>query len=119
MNEENKIIKHKKKNKKRHNKVVELWTPIKTWIDSYRCHVCHIVMSKREPSLSPQRITSCGHITCAKCIVQSYLLEMNPMCPVAGCGIYINPEKADLSVKSTLHCGCVYDECRCFDLEVS
>jgi hypothetical protein len=63
-----------------------------TWnIPFYRCQACHHVMSKKEPSTTPQQIYSCGHITCANCIVNSFFVELNPLCPVDGCGKRVNP----------------------------
>lgn len=69
----------------------ELWGPPKGWIKFYRCEACYQIMSKKEATKCPQRINICGHITCAKCIVTSYLVELNPNCPVKGCNKCIDP----------------------------
>jgi len=68
-----------------------LWGDVKHWIPSYRCQSCNIVMSKKIATLTPQKIYVCGHITCAHCIVESYLIDQNPVCPVKGCGCWVNP----------------------------
>lgn len=73
----------------------ELWEPPKGWIASYRCGACHQIMTRKEASKCPQRINTCGHIMCAKCIVSSYLVELNPLCPVEGCGKCVNPKRTD------------------------
>jgi hypothetical protein len=88
--------KHNKNRKYRnHSKKInpdgELWGPIKGWLPFYRCQVCHTIMSKKEPSKSPQKIYVCGHVTCARCIVNSYLVDLNPTCPVNKCGKHVNP----------------------------
>lgn len=67
------------------------WGPTKSWIPSYRCNVCKERMTNKLVSKAPQVIYTCKHVVCAKCIAQSYFIELNPVCPVAGCGIYINP----------------------------
>jgi hypothetical protein len=71
----------------------DLWSPPKGWLSFYRCQSCREVMSKKDASKCPQRINMCGHITCAKCIVTSYLVELNPLCPVEGCGKCVNPRQ--------------------------
>lgn len=71
----------------------DLWAPPKGWLPFYRCQACHELMSKKEASKTPQRIFACGHITCAKCIVTSYLVELNPLCPVEGCDMCVNPRQ--------------------------
>ena len=73
----------------------ELWQPPKGWLDSYRCAACRQIMARKEPYKCPQRINTCGHITCAKCIVTSYLVELNPLCPVEGCGKCVNPKQKE------------------------
>lgn len=73
----------------------ELWLPQKGWIPFYRCQACHEIMSKKEPSKCPQRINSCGHITCAKCIVTSYLVDLNPLCPVKDCSKCVDPHQKE------------------------
>lgn len=84
-----------KKVKKQAKKSGELWSPPKGWLKFYRCTACRVVMSRKEPSKCPQRINACGHITCAKCIVTSYLVELNPNCPVEGCGKCVNPKQKE------------------------
>lgn len=87
-------IKSNKKSKPKYrSKNGDLWSPPKGWIAFYRCQACKNVMSKKEPSKCPQQIHSCGHITCAKCIVQSFLVELNPVCPVKDCGKCVNPKQ--------------------------
>ncbi len=71
----------------------DLWSPPKGWLPFYRCQACHEVMSKKDAPKFPQRIHACDHITCAKCIVTSYLVELNPLCPVEGCGKCVNPRE--------------------------
>lgn len=73
----------------------ELWHPPKGWIASYRCGACRQIMTRKEAFKCPQRINTCGHITCAKCIVSSYLVELNPLCPVEGCGKCVNPKQKE------------------------
>lgn len=73
----------------------ELWVQQRGWIPFYRCQACHEVMSKKEDSRCPQRINSCGHITCAKCIVTSYLVDLNPLCPVKDCGKCVDPNQKE------------------------
>lgn len=68
-----------------------LWNAIHEWIPSYRCQVCCEIMSKKSISKSPQKINSCGHFMCARCIIYSYYIELNPICPVKGCMKCINP----------------------------
>ncbi len=87
----------KQKNKpyKYRSKNGELWFPPKGWLKSYRCAACHEIMTRKDPPKCPQQITSCGHITCAKCIVTSYLVELNPHCPVEGCGKCVNPRQKE------------------------
>ena len=81
-------------------KFMDLWGPAKGWLASYRCHACKELMTKKEASKSPQYINACGHITCAKCIVKSYFIDHNPLCPVKDCGIYIDP-KMNMSTPDT------------------
>ncbi len=71
----------------------ELWEPPKGWLQSYRCAACHVIMTRKEASKCPQRINACGHITCAKCIVTSYLVELNQLCPVEECNKCVNPKQ--------------------------
>lgn len=85
--------KHHTKPPKYRSKNGELWMPPKGWLPFYRCQACHEVMSKKDATKCPQQITSCGHITCAKCIVTSYLVELNPHCPVKGCGKCVDPKQ--------------------------
>ena len=85
-----------KKSKKHYKKCAkngELWSPAKGWLRSYRCAACHNVMSRKEAPKCPHIIHNCGHITCANCIVKSYLVELNPLCPVEGCGKCVNPKQ--------------------------
>ncbi len=84
-----------KKDKKKAKKSGEFWSTPKGWLKFYRCTACRAVMSRKEPSKCPQRINACGHITCAKCIVTSYLVELNPICPVEGCGKCVNPKQKE------------------------
>jgi hypothetical protein len=49
-------------------------------------------MSKKDPAKTPQSIKSCRHITCANCIVKSYFVDLNPICPVDNCGKCVNPK---------------------------
>ena len=73
----------------------ELWGPVKEWISSYRCQVCHSVMSKKYSTKYPQRVYACGHIMCNSCIINSYLVELKHYCPVEGCNIFVNPKWAN------------------------
>jgi hypothetical protein len=84
-----------KKAPKYRSKQGELWQPPKGWLASYRCAACRVIMTRKEASKCPQRINACDHITCAKCIVSSYLVELNPLCPVAGCGKCVNPKRKE------------------------
>jgi len=88
-------------NKKHTNPPVNerFWHRVTWIIPFYRCQVCHNVMSKKIPTTAPQQIYSCGHITCAKCIVNSFFVELNPFCPVDGCNKYVN---ASISTHTTL-----------------
>lgn len=70
----------------------QLWKKVTWVIPFYRCQACHEVMSKKIPSKVPQYINSCEHITCANCIVKSFFVELNPLCPVEGCGKCVNPK---------------------------
>ncbi len=104
------------------SRFMDLWSPPKGWLASYRCHACREVMSKKEASKSPQRINACGHITCAKCIVKSYFVDQNPLCPVKDCGVCVDPktkvttsasvtpENSVLSVESD---ECLWGVCMC------
>ena len=85
----------KTKNRKpyKYRSKTELWEPPNGWLPFYRCQACREIMSKKEPSKCPQRISSCGHITCAKCIVTSYLVELNPYCPVKDCKVCVNSKQ--------------------------
>ena len=74
-----------------HKKSGSLWTPAKGWLPRYRCAACHEIMTRKEASKCPQKIHACDHIVCAKCIVTSFLVELNPICPVKGCGKCVNP----------------------------
>ncbi len=87
--------KHHSKPHKYRSKNGELWVPPKGWLPFYRCQACHEVMSKKDAPKCPQKIIACGHITCAKCIVTSYLVELNSLCPVEGCGKCVNPKQKD------------------------
>lgn len=89
------IEKPKAKKPHKYRSKTELWEPPKGWLPFYRCQACREIMSKKEPSKSPQRISSCGHITCAKCIVTSYLVELNPFCPVKDCKMCVNPKQTE------------------------
>jgi hypothetical protein len=81
----------------------ELWSSPTGWLPSYHCQVCNQIMSKKDETKTPQRINNCGHITCANCIVKSYLVDLNHLCPVTGCGKYVNPkEKNAISSISTI-----------------
>ena len=82
---------YNKKNKSGDN---GLWIDAVGWLPHYRCSTCREVMSRKDPSKSPQKIKSCAHIVCAGCIAKSYYLELNPLCPVAGCGKCVNPSDA-------------------------
>jgi hypothetical protein len=99
---------------------MDLWSPPNGWLASYLCQSCKELMTKKEASKSPQRINACGHITCAKCIVKSYFLDQNPLCPVKNCGVYVDPkintstpvtpENSVLSVESD---ECLWGVCMC------
>jgi hypothetical protein len=73
----------------------DLWNPPKGWLKFYRCQACKEVMSKKIPTKTPQRIESCGHITCASCIAKSYLVDLNPQCPVEGCDKCVDPHQKE------------------------
>lgn len=90
------LVTSKKNNSKSYkyrSKNGQLWSPPKGWLKSYRCAACHEVMTRKDAPKCPQKITTCGHITCAKCIVTSYLVELSPFCPVEGCGKCVNPRQ--------------------------
>ncbi len=87
-NQKNKPHKYRSKNG-------ELWFPPKGWLKSYRCAACHEIMTRKDAPKCPQKIAACGHITCAKCIVTSYLVELNPLCPVEGCGKCVDPRQKE------------------------
>lgn len=74
----------------------DLWSPAKGWLTHYRCAACHVVMSRKEATKFPQRIHACDHITCANCIINSYLVEHNPICPVKDCGKCVNHKQKEL-----------------------
>lgn len=84
-----------KKPLKYRSKNGELWAPAKGWLISYRCAACREIMTRKEASKCPQRINACDHITCAKCIVRSYLVDLNPLCPVKDCGKCVNPKQKE------------------------
>lgn len=67
------------------------WGPISSYLPSYRCKCCNKVMSRKEPSKFPQKIYSCGHIVCANCIVKSYYIDLQQLCPVYNCNKCVNP----------------------------
>jgi hypothetical protein len=69
----------------------QFWRPVTWQIPFYRCQACKEVMSRKDPSKTPQMIYSCKHITCAKCIVSSFFVELNPLCPVKDCDVCVNP----------------------------
>jgi hypothetical protein len=69
----------------------QFWRPVTWVIPFYRCQACKEVMSRKEPHKTPQFIYSCKHITCARCISKSFFVELNPLCPVDGCNISVNP----------------------------
>lgn len=69
----------------------ELWFTPRGWISTYRCQSCNIIMTKKDPAKRPQMIASCSHIVCANCITTSYFVNLNNMCPVKDCGVYVNP----------------------------
>ncbi len=71
----------------------DLWNPPKGWLRFYRCQACKEVMSKKIPTKYPQCIESCGHVTCANCIAKSYLVDLNPHCPVKDCGKCVDPRQ--------------------------
>lgn len=73
-----------------------LWFPPKGWLTSYRCQCCNEIMTKKNPTKTPQCITTCGHIMCAKCIVNSYFIELSILCPVKDCGKYVDPKDEPL-----------------------
>ena len=77
------------------SKNAELWQPARGWLPFYRCQACREIMTRKIPTKFPQKINSCGHITCAKCIVSSYLVQLNPICPVAGCAKCVNPKQKE------------------------
>lgn len=84
--------KHKKQNKHFDDFTACYWFPAKGWLKYYRCAACKEIMTRKEPSKTPQVITACGHITCANCIVKSYLIDLEPLCPVKDCGVCVNPD---------------------------
>ena len=83
--------KHHKTHKKHSKMGTDLWGVANGWLPHYRCTACWQVMSRKEPAKCPQKIYSCGHIVCANCIVKSYLVELNPLCPVKDCNKCVNP----------------------------
>lgn len=85
------IKKQNKKSYKYRTRNGELWRSAKDWLPFYRCQACHILMSRKKATTFPQRINTCGHITCAKCIVNSYIVDLNPLCPVKECDKCVNP----------------------------
>lgn len=68
-----------------------IWVPANGWLRHYRCAACREIMSRKIPAKCPQKILNCEHIVCANCIVKSYLIKFNPICPVKGCGKCVNP----------------------------
>ncbi len=68
------------------SKNANLWSPARGWLKSYRCQACKVILCRKNGYTFPQLITNCGHITCAKCITTSYLINHNSVCPVNGCG---------------------------------
>ena len=83
--------KHRVKPHKNINKG-ELWGEPTGWTKSYHCEVCFVLLSKKDAARNPQVIYACNHLVCGKCIVKSYLVDLNPICPVPNCGIVINPK---------------------------
>ncbi len=77
-----------------HKEGGNLWSPAKGWLTYYRCSTCKEVMTRKDPAKCPQKIHACEHIVCAKCIVKSFLIELNPACPVKDCGKCVNPRTA-------------------------
>lgn len=78
------------------SKYLDLWRPAQGWLTSYKCASCCQVMSRKIPSKCPQRITNCGHITCANCITKSYFIELNPLCPVKDCTKCVNLKQKNI-----------------------
>lgn len=74
-----------------HKQSGNLWAPAKGWLTHYRCSACREVMTRKIAAKCPQKIHACEHIVCAKCIVKSFLIELNPICPVKHCGKCVNP----------------------------
>ena len=74
-----------------HKQSGNLWTPAKGWLTHYRCSTCKEVMTRKIAAKCPQKIHACDHIVCANCIVKSFLIELNPICPVKDCGKCVNP----------------------------
>jgi hypothetical protein len=118
---------HKKQNKKDGN----LWDPANGWLPYYRCTACWQVMSRKDPAKCPQMIYACEHIVCAKCIVKSYLVELNPLCPVKDCDTCVNPRNPvkteSLPILSETpppvmedefcECGRTHEKCACHLIE--
>lgn len=73
----------------------DLWGDTTKWISHYRCEACFNLMSRKNPTTKPQIIYSCKHVVCAGCIVDSYFIYLNKMCPVANCNKCVNPRDED------------------------
>ena len=78
------------------SKYCDLWSPARGWLKSYRCQSCTNIMSRKNGHTFPQQITSCGHIVCADCIISSYIIQQNLVCPVPACGLCVNPSLESL-----------------------
>jgi len=82
---------HYKVRRNSHKQSGNLWSPAKGWLTHYRCSACREVMTRKIAAKCPQKIHTCDHIVCANCIVKSFLIELNPICPVKDCGKCVNP----------------------------
>jgi hypothetical protein len=77
----------------------DLWVTPDGWLSNYHCPCCSVLMSKRDAVKRPQKIVSCGHVVCANCIVTSYFVNLNTVCPIKGCGVCVNPTDSPSSVE--------------------
>lgn len=89
------------------------------WTVNYNCEKCNCLLSKKNLPRYPQIIYNCNHLVCAKCIGKSYLVDMNPFCPVPNCGKCINPNdeitfgQKTNSIEICKHCNDKRENCIC------
>ena len=89
----------------------EFWGEPTGWTKIYHCEKCYCLLSKKDAPRNPQVIYACNHLVCAKCIIKSYLVDLNPLCPVPHCGKYIKP-KDDVPIATVIKSTRVEDICK-------